>query len=91
MQFKMLQTNFDSRMPPSVVYFGHILNVTALESRVNVTVQLQTFAQFTYRKMAFTMQTSTDNVGIFINLVHDYNTRDKLQESCNKKTFRTMS
>jgi hypothetical protein len=26
------------------------------------------------------MQTSTDNVGIFINLVHDYNTRDKLQQ-----------
>jgi len=37
------------------------------------------------------MQTSTDNVGIFINLVHDYNTRDKLRESCNKNTFRTMS
>jgi len=37
--------------------------------------------------MAFTMQTSTDNVGIFINLVHDYNTRDKVQESCTKKYY----
>jgi len=37
------------------------------------------------KKMAFTMQTSTDNAGTFINLVHDYNTHDKLQESCQKK------
>lgn len=37
------------------------------------------------------MQTSTDNAGTFINLVHDYNTHDKLQESCQKKkTFRVV-
>jgi hypothetical protein len=33
------------------------------------------------QKMAFTMQTSTDKVGICINLLHDYKTRDKLQET----------
>lgn len=42
------------------------------------------------QEMAFTVQTSTDNAGIFINLVHD-NIRHKLQESWNKNTFPTMS
>jgi len=46
----MPRTNFDSRMPPSVVYFEHILNLTSLQSRVNVTVQLHTFAHLHTKK-----------------------------------------